>query len=152
MSEWCDLLPLMRNESARRPPAGGLGALLVPALLLLSACGAPSAEYARAACADIASLVSLEARDQAKIDEFLIHAAARAQRASNTDGSFTDLYEDLRTVRDAFRTADNADAGSLQDAKGALVDVGTACERLGVAVQPEGGSLADLSPWASSPG
>jgi hypothetical protein len=110
--------------------------MVLAPVLLLTACGTPSADYAQAACGEISELLEIDSRSQAQAEEFLTRAAARAQRAANTDGSFRDLYEDMSEIRDAVRAEDALEGVSERDASRALADVGAACDALGSPVQP----------------
>jgi hypothetical protein len=120
-------------------------ALVVAPALALAACSVQSTGYARAACGDLSALLQSESRGYADAELAVVSAAARADRAADTDGSFKSFYSNLREVREALATGPGWDRASLREATEALTAVGVVCADLGAPVESVGTPLSAMT-------
>jgi len=118
---------------------------IVAATLALSACaGYSGADYARAACDDLSSLMKLKSPSHADVVLHTERSAGRAQRAAGVDGSYQDLYADLRRIRDEVKAGPGLSTMTEQRADEVLSDVATACADLQAPIEMRGGG-SDLT-------
>lgn len=108
--------------------------------LVLSACASyPGADYARAACDDLSSLMQLASPRHADVELHAERAAARAQRAASLDGAFESLYADLRKIREAVHSGPQLEARAEERIDEVLSAVATVCADLESPIEtPEG--------------
>ena len=118
---------------------------IVAALLALSACaGYAGADYARAACDELSSLVKLKSPSHADVELHTERSAGRAQRAAGIDGAFQELYADLRKIRDEVKAGPGLSTMTEQRADEVLSDVVAACADLEAPIEMRGGG-SDLT-------
>jgi hypothetical protein len=126
-----------------RSTAVGAALLVVPAAL--SGCGVPSADYAQAACGDLTALMEVGSPRHVDVQEHLMRAEARADRAADTDGAFKDLHENLRLVGVELRAGPKIGAAAEQRIDAALAVVAETCADMGAPIEPQGASASEVT-------
>jgi hypothetical protein len=132
-----------RSQRVRRGVVVVSAVLVAPAAL--SACSVPSADYAQEACGDLTALMEVDSPRHVDLQEHLMRAEARADRAADTDGEFEDLHENLRQVGIELRNGAKVGPAAEERIDEALAVVAERCADLGAPIAPHGASASEVT-------
>jgi hypothetical protein len=121
------------------------GAITVFGVVLVGRTEMASADFARAACADLSGLLEVDSPTQAEVNEAVALAAARADRAATVDASFSALDTDFDRIHDAVRQANELTDGEAEVADAAIASVARRCSELAAPSAGDGSRLGTLT-------